>query len=760
MRHYKTIPWKEFFRVEDPAMVTLRLVPDRTTDNRQNFKLIRALHEFYTAPLGRLSFGRWFIGYRPKERFWYDVVLAPDEIKFYFTVPKRWEVYTRQKLGNAWPRAAIEAVDPKELYIPLEDTRAAELVYKRHDIFALHCDRTEDTMPLGAIMAATADMQEGDLARLSICADPVHRLNWQDQAEQAHKLFSKGKTPQRRGISKRKALVSTGAALEGIFAQLGDLMLAVLGHAEDDKPEPDMEKRQILIDGRLETATMAKKTEPTYKTFIRVVSHSTDAQRREMTARALANSFVEVTGDNELERVDLKPRATVRIIYELNTHRLKPGSLMDLDSTIMGASELGKLMQLPSAGLQDKFADLLDTIKTRQEAVPAAVAVDGLPMGTVEIKKAKAPVFMPVKNKDEFCLPSVSIMGMGMGKSTLAANMAVGAQRLGFGAVTIDPAKRGIGKDIMRALDPKDYMHIDLSKDLMALDFREAYHAARMSTRMANTILNFFAMEEADMLQTERFLFAAVMAMQTRRLGEILKILQDTEYRAKVIKAMPEGVNRATLLEFDKYQDGRRAQILAPILNRMAIIFRDDYLAECMDADTGLDFVDLLQQEKVIIIDVPDDSFDPLAKDLLINLLTIKIDIAMRLRPEENQFPFLVILDEPHQYLRSARFWERATVEARKFGIKYCWFFHYFDQLPKALISAIMNAGPHYHIGRTSEDVYRILGRYLAPYTLDDVIKMPSFHCINVLRANRETVAPFMAHMPPPPAPLAQAAAK
>lgn len=88
-----------------------------------------------------------------------------------------------------------------------------------------------------------------------------------------------------------------------------------------------------------------------------------------------------------------------------------------------------------------------------------------------------------------------------------------------------------------------------------------------------------------------------------------------------------------------------------PVYNRMSVIFRDQYLAECMECDDGLDFWELMQQPKVVIIDIPDDTFDPLAKDLLVNLISTKIDIAMRLRPEEKQFPYFVIMDEPHQYL-------------------------------------------------------------------------------------------------------------
>lgn len=755
IKRTKTIPWKDFFRVEDPEMVTLRVVPDRTVDNKQNFKLMRALHELYSPPLARFGFGKWFIRYTPKSRVWYDVLITKDEIKFYFTIPRKWETYTKQKITGCWPRASVDRADPSEINIPLENTKICELVYKRHNIFALHVDRTEDTQPLNAVMSACRDMGDGDLARLSICAEPIHRLNWQDQAEKAHKQFAQGKTPQRRNISKRKALLSAGTTLEGIFQQIGDGLLAFMGHGGDDDKmkgkQMDLEKREILIEGTLQRSTNSKRNEPTFATRIRVASHSVDDNRREVTVRALANSFVEVAGDNELEKVDLSKKATVRILCEINRHIITAGSLLEMDTNIMSASELGKLAQIPGPGLQDDYADQLETIKQRQDGPPAIVSHDGIALGHVELKKERVPIFKPIDNYEELCLPDVDIGGMGVGKTKgQAANTAVEAVKHGFGAVTIDPAKRELGREIMAALPPEKYIHIDLSKVKLGLDWRESFHTEHMTTRLANTILAFFNMDGTE-YQTERYLYAMVAAMRTRKLSEILKIIDDVEYRAICIVSMPVGINRQTLVEFDLMTPDRRRQVVAPIYNRLAVIFRDQYLAECMECEDGLDFWELMQQPKIVIIDIPDDTFDPLAKDLLVNLISTKIDIAMRLRPEEKQFPYFVIMDEPHQYLRSAKLWTATAVESRKFRVKYCWLFHGWEQLPSYLADIILNAGPHFHIYRSSEKTYKSLKHFLEPYTLEDVTKMPLYHAINIIRANLETTRPFMAKMLEPP---------
>jgi len=743
----------KLFRIEEPEMVTLRIIPDRTTDNRQNHKLVRALHELYSAPLGRLHSGRWFIRYTPKAKVWYDVLITNKEIKFYFTIPAKWEIYARQKISGCWPRASVDRADANELRIPLDNSNVTELAYKRHNIFALHVDRTEDTQPLAAIMAVCGDMSEGDVARLSICADPLHRLNWQDQAEAAHRQFSAGKTPQRRGFSKKRALISLGGALEGLFEQLGEVLLAVLGHG-DDKPDGrpiDQEKRQILIDGQLQRGTTAKRSEPTFSTTIRVASHSTDVLRRHITSVALANSFVEIAGDNELEPVPVRRgKSTIRALGEINQHRLSKSAILDLDKNVMSAGELGKLCQIPGAGLQDTYAEQVQTIRQRQDGPPASVTKGGLVLGHAEIKNERIPIYAPTGNLDEFCLPSIIIGGMGCGKTQgQGANLAVEAALAGMGCVTIDPAKKELGAEIMSVLPPEMYTHIDLSKVKISLDWRESFHAEYMTTRLANAILSFFRMDGSEM-QTERFLFAAVVAMKTRRLSEILKILEDEKYRGECVAAMPESINKSTLLEFNKYSPERQRAIMAPIYNRMAVIFRDQYLAECMECAEGLDFYEIMQRPGVTIIDIPDSAFDPMAKDLLVNLISTKIDMAMRLRPDTTM-PYVVILDEPHQYLKSADLWRGAAVESRKFRVKYAWMFHSFEQIPNALAEIVLAAGPHFHVYRSSAKTFQALRHYLEPYGVEDITKMPRFQAINILRANGETTRPFMARMAPPP---------
>lgn len=158
-----------------------------------------------------------------------------------------------------------------------------------------------------------------------------------------------------------------------------------------------------------------------------------------------------------------------------------------------------------------------------------------------------------------------------------------------------------------------------------------------------------------------------------------------------------------------------------------------------------------MSEPHAVIIDVPKTALGPEGVVLIVNLLSVKIDLAMTLREEAKQLPFFVVYDEPHQFLRSARAWKSAAVESRKWRVGYCWMFHSWEQIPGDLAEIIRSAGPHYHLYRASKKTFRELSEELVPFTIDDYVKMPRFHALNVLRIGEEQHVVFMAKMTPPP---------
>lgn len=425
---------------------------------------------------------------------------------------------------------------------------------------------------------------------------------------------------------------------------------------------------------------------------------------------------------------------------------------MRLQRDYMSIPEVSRLFLLPTRPLQERYQ--LASVKLLETGVPAEITGPGLRLGSVTHKGADTPVYFPVENHDELCLPRVIIGGMGSGKTRgYGANLIVEAAKNGFGALAIDPAKGEIGNEVEAVLLPEKVKRFRIDGSVpIALDFCEVMYSSRARNRLANSMISFFnsATDEAG-AQTARYLRAAIMAMQTSKLAEIMQIFEDNAYRNACIEKMPAGIHRSTLCDFGGMSDGKRGQILSPIYNRLDTILGDEYLAECFDSDNSLDLVALMSEPHAVIFDVPKTALGPEGVDLIVNLLSVKIDLAMTLREEAKQFPFLVIFDEPHQFLRSARAWKSAAVESRKWRVGYCWMFHSWEQIPNDLAEIIRSAGPHYHIYRASKKTFTELREELEPFTLEEYIKMPKWHALNVLRVGDEQHTVFMARMTSPP---------
>jgi hypothetical protein len=78
------------------------------------------------------------------------------------------------------------------------------------------------------------------------------------------------------------------------------------------------------------------------------------------------------------------------------------------------------------------------------------------------------------------------------------------------------------------SLSSNEILKIQLGEIPFSLDWREVERSKKARNRLANTILGFFATsnEEAG-AQTSRYIRAAVMAMQTGKLSEIIRIFED-----------------------------------------------------------------------------------------------------------------------------------------------------------------------------------------------------------------------------------------
>ena len=537
------------------------------------------------------------------------------------------------------------------------------------------------------------------------------------------------------------------------FIQFGIQAAEEHWYKDADKDREDFEAKphKRWVNRGFHKSTELKPSHLGFDFVLRIIVHSDDERRKRQVARGITLALKQLNQDNELKEKMIKPNKMKRFMEDVERRHV-PVPFLFGKRQIITPPEIAHFIKLPQRSLQDEYP-IIETVTGRETDIPDTLKKGGISLGDVTFKGKKQPIYMPTNNHDELCLPHAVVGGMGSGKTKgFGANWMVESIKNEFGALAIDPAKGEIGDEVQTALPSDKFERIRLGEVPISLDWCEVKHSSRAKNRLANTIIGFFntATDEAG-AQTSRYIRAAVMAMQTGKLSEIMRIFEDEEYRKELIDDMRDGIHKMTLKDYSDMSDGKRAQILAPILNRLDTILGDEYLADCMESDRSIDMVELMSQRKAFVIDVPKSELGSEAVDLIVNLLSTKIDLAMTLRKESNQFPFFVVFDEPHQFLKSAKTWKSAAVESRKWRVGYVWMFHSWEQIPRDLAEIIKAAGPHYHLYPSSKKTFSDLSEEIAPFAVEEALKLKKYHAINIIRAGESVNNPVIAKMDAPP---------
>lgn len=750
-----------FFRINSSTPVTLQIVPDRSVKNWHTNDLARALHELYRDPFACLGIDGRKLEIRPIEHFAFDITMTPETIKFFLTVPSIWTEFVRTKIISLWPRATvISGIVPD---ISTDKIAGARLTLKNHDFYSLHVARN-DNRPLPAVLETSKDLHTSEYIRVQVIARPGDRQQWEHEAEQAYVQHRKGNPLPRCEWSVGAATQKLAKMADSVCQEVYNFATELLCMEIQKKDEKnfaitnDFAKIALRNQQGLTEATVHKIREPVFHTEVRIIVATNSTERSRLLAKGVGGAFNELAStDNEFVIKPVPERLTAAFVREITACKLP---IYSMHCSMLSASELGKLMQLPGAELQQDYPSV-DQVNSRETDVPAKIIDStGLWLGTIRHNGTDLEVFMPTSIVDELCLPRVVIGGMGSGKTKgYGGRIIVEAVKKGFTAIGIDPEKGELYNEAISGLNPEQVIRIKFDgQRLIGLDWCEVRHSPNARSRLASNILSFVETTSDETgVQTARFLRSAAKAVSNGKLNEIVKLFTSPHYRKKTIKEMPESeVN--TWLSFDQdMTEARRLQIAMPVLNRLDPLTGDDYLNECIEHGESIDFVDMIDNGagKAIIIDIPRLELSSEAVDVLAALMASKLDIAMVCRKTEH--PVFVIQDEPAQYMKSAKTWKDIAVRSRKFRFAYVWMFHAWEQIPRELAAIIKAAGPHYHIYTSSKDTFNSLKEELRPFTIEEFLDVPRHYALNSIWCDGRKAPAFLAKMAPPPSILNKA---
>jgi hypothetical protein len=780
-----SIPWQEFFVIEEEKMTVFKLIPHASLLNNQCHKLWRTLHGIYTSMGDRIRRDGKKIHYRMKARIWFDLIFrsrenGKKEIQFFLSCPQYLSEHIKhhfeQHFKGKSAGITLEEVRIEEAVIPDEYTEVWDLKLSRHNMFSLDTDQSKQTTPVAFLLNCIEDVKETDVAKISICAEPYNRLKWNSLMEAAHDKLKKGKVPKRFRTDGKSLFGASLSILDHVYTWMEGLMNEIIdivdsiGSKEKRssfyekkkyKYREAMEKKKIMLDGKLSDSTSKKKNAPVFKTHIRIAVHSPHEVRREMAKRAIVTAYDQLSDNNFLKAYSLTKKEQMESLKEINSFTLRPYSKSDLDANIVSHYEMSKLTQLPTADIQKEFTEELVSKRNVEVDIPKIFTKGGILIGHAEEKGEQKPVFIPTNNSDELFKGYVFQGSMGKGKDTAVKNFVVeGCLHHNFSFIVPDAicesGHRGMADGIRDSLPPEKIIDLDLTSEYrIPLDLSEVVKKLGKdgSNRFASEMISFFGDLE-NMARSRKYLREAAKA-SGGSLFLTKAIIEDEEFREIRIQELKEEGQIRLAGELEKW--GSNADLgnkVDSIINRLDEFFGDDNLFDIFGQPSipELNFEKWMEEGKVVIIRVPNRKLSEIAVKTLMHWITLKTFMTCQLMEKENRGAgTFIVFNEPHQYMTKGleKLIKRIALEGRKERLGGLFAFHHIGLLPEKLVEDLQAGGVNWFLfANDYKKVFEMKKAELEPnFTVEEALNIPSFQAINILNFGERRQPAFLVHM-------------
>ncbi|WEK53299.1 MAG: hypothetical protein P0Y55_11945 [Candidatus Cohnella colombiensis] len=738
----------KLIEVQHPTYTAFRIIPHHTVLNSSSRNFQRSLYELFSVRYKPHREGFKII-VNPSPNFWWITTLKSDSIEYYCAMPTDFSEAFRTKFRNheQWRKSTLEIVEDFELPID-EQTDLYALKYKRHDMFSLEADFSEQTTPVRNVLGVTNELAEGEAVSIFIRTETVSRKKWKKLADYAWEQWDKGSVPYRAGFDPLRLLRHVANGITHLFFEAKSLVDDVLAGFEKsffhnnggarqkaERPAlPNPDRAELTVSGDLSPMSKNKRNLPVFKTSIRYTVTSQDTVKREMLARSVAGAYSIVTDkgryhDNRLEMVKINIRAK-EALNDLHNWRIR-----ELSPNMMSVDELGKLQQLPTSELQLEFADALESNRRVEIELPKVFLDEsGILAGTATDRGETYNIHIPTNRPDKLYMARGINGSPRMGKDQYVINMVVEAKRKhGIGAVIPDfiderNGHRGMADAIRDHLPPDDVIDINLADTAYApyLGLQSIFQNVKDSRVASDVIAEYltdFLLSDGDDDKFQTMDFTREAAKVTNGdFTDMKEMFLSPTFRKKKIAELDNVFDMDTWRDFDKMSEGKQGQIFGPVLRRLNQIIGSEFLKPmfCQSFNPKMDLYRWLQDGKVVIIRcrMPDGIPMPERIKETLGYWIVMLTFLIKLAQDGKGAGTFLVLNEPHQFMSKGlvHFAKRMLREGPKYRLAPVIVFHDFSAFNEypGFVDTLLSASINWHLFKnTHVDTYKKLMPYL-----------------------------------------------
>jgi len=777
----RTVSIGKFLQITQPEYVYLKIKPNNSIRNQGTHKVARAIGALYKNIADNIkmeehrlikAFGREFVvgtkyRYTLPPKIAYYIYMEQKKAEFYFIVPTQYRNYIQEKLSDVWGAVTIEEVEE----LPQFSDRASkyQLSYEKEDPLSLAVDRRSNEL-LNSNLNAVEMLEEGDKLGIFYNFLPISQISWRHVYKATINKVNRRLPVERNKMGPAYALKYAISLIDLFFREVAEVLAGEKKTAASDTSFIEGLLDRLHGTRRISEATAKKSGSMIIDTQIVVMAESTDAMRQRNAARGLAQSFDTITEDNQLTFRPFQ-RQFKFTDRDIRTERNK-----------VSDQEVQNFIALAGRDVLERY-NFIERVETQETEVPEDLTKGVMCIGTNVYRGHDQPAYLS-SDREYQNLTTVLIGPTRAGKSTLIGNLSRDAINAGECVIIFDfVGQCELSREVAAAIpndktlviecgDPRKMQGLGYNEVGISSDPFEAYDNAKKQTTQLLTLVNSINAEETKLsAKMQRYLVSAALVtfISGGSIRSVFDCLQDHEVRTRLIRSVPHS-QRESLQKYTRWLGeiddvdksgavvGTKDTYVVGIIDRLNQLEQNAYMERMLDKETkgNVDLVAEMQKNQLICIRMPSDMFGTDSeRDVYTTYWSTKIWLALQMRSKKlkgdrNKYTKVnLVVDELYQVKHTEQFMRDKLSQYAKFGLKPIISAHYLNQI-KHIRDELRSANASYMIiSGADRKNYEELRSELYPYTEEDLLRLPRYHSLNLIK-NKDGYGRFITKLPKP----------
>lgn len=755
----KSMAIDKYFQIVKNEYVTIQLVPTKSNRNNSTDAIAALINKMFVELKRFIRIEDKKLIIQPQMKASYYIHITKEEVQFYFIIPKVHLMKFKSKFAETWKN--IEVKEVPDIPIDINKCTKYQLKYKMNDALSLNVDKRNNEL-LSANMSVLEILESGESVGILYNFIPTSEKESNYQKVNYKSSIEKYKSGE--NLKKSKNIIDLGIiTVKFLINFLNDLINSILNNSKQSS------NVFISSEKEISNSTNRKAKSDICKTQVVVLSKSKEIEREKQLAISTCNTFKRIEDDNEL-------------IYKQVTTKLNEYTprFYDVDVLNTTVEECSNFIAVPGKDIIETYK-IIEHNAILESPVPDCLQNGEILIGSVKVKENTQTAYFSTHEQIQRA-ERVLVGPKGSGKTYKSMKLAINALNIGRGVVNIDIIEDcKLSKDIAKATPSDRLIRIDCSdiNQIQAFVYNEIpinesmtpFQIVSNSIKRAQQLQLLFDSINTDASQLTprmiKYLYAASAVVYSTKhnasLNDVLDCLSYPEKRHEYIEKLNDELKQILenrikkLKELDKQEKSKVVNCdikIDGILDRVSLLelSLETEVALSKTCDTNINFVEAIQDNKVILIELPEDVFtNQTLKNVMATFFLSKVWLAKKQLSKEQKNATELFFDEFYKCPNAARIFEEIFAEGRKYNLISTVTLHSVYELSNKCRGYLRSGGASYLLlfGCDIQN-FKYLNEYFSNcgYEEDDLINLKEHQALCLIKNEEKNYSSFVATLP------------